>query len=176
MPDHARRSLPERMRHPGPKRAGKAARASSGYRDDRASSRPRQNVLSWPGGGSRRSGLRSPAHVALNGVFMSDGVVNTFAVTARSGPLVARIWGLAGLCRPVPVSHRLSLARFVAAGTLWIGAEGIAGLLLIAVVFPGQSADPGIEGHDLDGKQAISFGPHLATGLWWIWVLGQQPV
>ena len=65
--------------------------------------------------------------------------------------------------------------KFVAAGTLWIGAEGIPGLLLIAVV----SALVSLlilrsEGHDLDGKQAISFGPHLAIGLWWIWVLGQQ--
>jgi len=67
--------------------------------------------------------------------------------------------------------------KFVAAGTLWIGAEGIPGLLLIAVV----SALVSLlilrsEGHDLDGKQAISFGPHLAIGLWWIWVLGQPPV
>ena len=67
--------------------------------------------------------------------------------------------------------------KFVAAGSLWIGAEGIPGLLLIAVV----SALVSLlilrrEGHDLDGKQAISFGPHLANGLWWIWVLGQQAV
>jgi leader peptidase (prepilin peptidase)/N-methyltransferase len=63
--------------------------------------------------------------------------------------------------------------KFVAAGTLWIGLEGIPGLLLIAVV----SALASLlilrsEGHDLDGKQAISFGPHLAVSLWWIWVLG----
>ncbi|WP_082649657.1 prepilin peptidase [Bradyrhizobium lablabi] len=65
--------------------------------------------------------------------------------------------------------------KFVAAGTLWIGVEGIPGLLLIAVV----SALASLlilrsEGHELDRKQAISFGPHLAIGLWWIWVLGQQ--
>lgn len=62
--------------------------------------------------------------------------------------------------------------KFVAAGTLWIGAEGVTGLLMIAVV----SALVSLlilksEGHDLDGKQAISFGPHLALGLWWIWVV-----
>ncbi|ANW05438.1 hypothetical protein LMTR13_09750 [Bradyrhizobium icense] len=67
--------------------------------------------------------------------------------------------------------------KFVAAGTLWIGAEGIPGLLLIAVA----SALVSLlilrsEGHDLHGKQAISFGPHLAIGLWWIWVLGQPPI
>jgi leader peptidase (prepilin peptidase)/N-methyltransferase len=67
--------------------------------------------------------------------------------------------------------------KFVAAGTLWIGAEGIPGLLLIAVV----SALASLlilraQGHDLHGKQAISFGPHLAIGLWWVWVLGPQPI
>jgi leader peptidase (prepilin peptidase)/N-methyltransferase len=67
--------------------------------------------------------------------------------------------------------------KFVAAGTLWIGAEGIPGLLLIAVV----SALVSLlilrsEGYDLHGKQAISFGPHLAIGLWWVWVLGPQPI
>jgi len=67
--------------------------------------------------------------------------------------------------------------KFVAAGTLWIGAEGIPGLLLIAVI----SALVSLlilraQGHDLHGKQAISFGPHLAVGLWWVWVLGPQPI
>jgi leader peptidase (prepilin peptidase)/N-methyltransferase len=64
--------------------------------------------------------------------------------------------------------------KFVAAGTLWVGMEGVPGLLLIAVA----SALISLlilksEGHQLEGKQAISFGPHLAIGLWWIWVLGQ---
>ena len=67
--------------------------------------------------------------------------------------------------------------KFVAAGTLWIGAEGIPVVLLIAVV----SALVSLlilraQGHELHGKQAISFGPHLAIGLWWVWVLGPQPV
>ena len=67
--------------------------------------------------------------------------------------------------------------KFVAAGTLWVGAEGIPGLLLIAVL----SALVSLlilrtQGHDLHGKQAISFGPHLAVGLWWMWVLGSQPI
>ena len=61
--------------------------------------------------------------------------------------------------------------KFVAAGTLWVGAEGIPALLLIAVA----SALVSLlilraQGHELDGKQAISFGPHLAIGLWWVWV------
>jgi leader peptidase (prepilin peptidase)/N-methyltransferase len=63
--------------------------------------------------------------------------------------------------------------KLIAAGTLWIGAEGIPGLLLIAVV----SALVSLlilrsEGYDLHGKQAISFGPHLAIGLWLTWVAG----
>jgi leader peptidase (prepilin peptidase)/N-methyltransferase len=29
-----------------------------------------------------------------------------------------------------------------------------------------------LDGYDLHGQQAISFGPHLAIGLWWIWLLG----
>jgi leader peptidase (prepilin peptidase) / N-methyltransferase len=67
--------------------------------------------------------------------------------------------------------------KFLAAGTLWVGAEGISGQLLIAVV----SALVSLlilraQGHELHGKQAISFGPHLAIGLWWVWVLGPQPI
>ena len=67
--------------------------------------------------------------------------------------------------------------KFIAAGTLWIGAEGIPGLLLIAVL----SALVSLlimrsQGHELHGKQVISFGPHLAVGLWWVWVLGPQPI
>lgn len=67
--------------------------------------------------------------------------------------------------------------KFVAAGTLWIGAGGIPVVLLIAVV----SALVSLlilraQGHQLHGKQAISFGPHLAMGLWWVWVLGPQPI
>lgn len=67
--------------------------------------------------------------------------------------------------------------KFLAAGTLWVGSEGIPGLLLIAVV----SALVSLlilraQGYELHGKQAISFGPHLAIGLWWVWVLGPQAV
>jgi leader peptidase (prepilin peptidase)/N-methyltransferase len=67
--------------------------------------------------------------------------------------------------------------KFVAAGSLWVGAEGIPVVLLIAVA----SALVSLlilraQGRELHGKQAISFGPHLAIGLWWVWVLGPQPV
>jgi leader peptidase (prepilin peptidase)/N-methyltransferase len=61
--------------------------------------------------------------------------------------------------------------KFATAGVLWIGIEGVPGLLLVAVL----SAVASLlilkaEGHDLDGKQAISFGPHLAIGIWLIWI------
>lgn len=67
--------------------------------------------------------------------------------------------------------------KFVAAGTLWVGADGIPVVLLIAVV----SALVSLlilraQGQRLHGKHAISFGPHLAIGVWWVWVLGPQPI
>jgi leader peptidase (prepilin peptidase) / N-methyltransferase len=63
--------------------------------------------------------------------------------------------------------------KFVTAAVLWIGLEGIPGLLLVAVL----SAIASLlvlkaEGHELHGRQAISFGPHLAVGLWVIWISG----
>jgi leader peptidase (prepilin peptidase) / N-methyltransferase len=63
--------------------------------------------------------------------------------------------------------------KFVAAGTFWIGVEGMPGLLLIAVL----SALVSLlilraQGHELHGNHAISFGPHLALGLWLTWVAG----
>jgi leader peptidase (prepilin peptidase)/N-methyltransferase len=63
--------------------------------------------------------------------------------------------------------------KFVTAATLWIGIQGVPVLLLTAVL----SALVSLlimrgEGHDLDGQQAISFGPHLAVGLWLAWLAG----
>jgi leader peptidase (prepilin peptidase)/N-methyltransferase len=63
--------------------------------------------------------------------------------------------------------------KFATAGVLWIGIEGVPELLLVAVL----SALTSLlilkaEGCDLDGKQAISFGPHLALGLWLTWIAG----
>jgi leader peptidase (prepilin peptidase)/N-methyltransferase len=63
--------------------------------------------------------------------------------------------------------------KFLAAAALWVGISGMPGLLLVAVL----SAVVSLlilraEGQDLDGKQAISFGPHLAVGLWLIWIAG----
>jgi leader peptidase (prepilin peptidase)/N-methyltransferase len=63
--------------------------------------------------------------------------------------------------------------KFVTAATLWVGISCIPAVLLTAVL----SALVSLlilraEGHELDGKQAISFGPHLAVGLWLVWVAG----
>jgi leader peptidase (prepilin peptidase)/N-methyltransferase len=66
--------------------------------------------------------------------------------------------------------------KFATAGVLWVGIEGVPGLLLLAVF----SALASLlilkwEGHELSAKQAISFGPHLAIGLWLAWVAGPLP-
>lgn len=63
--------------------------------------------------------------------------------------------------------------KFVTAAALWIGIQGVPILLLMAVL----SAVVSLlimcaEGHDLHGQKAVSFGPHLAVGLWLTWVAG----
>jgi leader peptidase (prepilin peptidase)/N-methyltransferase len=63
--------------------------------------------------------------------------------------------------------------KFVAAATLWIGIYAVPVLLLIAVLSALISlVIMRAEGHDLHGRQAVSFGPHLAVGLWLTWVAG----
>lgn len=61
--------------------------------------------------------------------------------------------------------------KFATAGVLWIGIGAVPPLLMIAVL----SAFASLlilkaEGHRLNGKAAISFGPHLAVGLWLNWI------
>jgi leader peptidase (prepilin peptidase)/N-methyltransferase len=66
--------------------------------------------------------------------------------------------------------------KFATAGVLWIGIEGVPALLLVAVLSALASlVILKVEGYDLDGKQAISFGPHLAVGLWLTWIVGPLP-
>ena len=67
--------------------------------------------------------------------------------------------------------------KFATAGALWIGIEGVPVMILLAVF----SALASLlilkaEGHELSAKQAISFGPHLAVGLWLAWISGPLPV
>jgi leader peptidase (prepilin peptidase)/N-methyltransferase len=63
--------------------------------------------------------------------------------------------------------------KFATAGVLWVGIEAVPGMLLMAVVSALASlVILKTEGHRLSSKQAISFGPHLAIGLWLSWILG----
>ena len=60
--------------------------------------------------------------------------------------------------------------KFLGASVFWVGIESVPQLLVVAVLsdFPSLIILK-LEGHELHGKQAISFGPHLAIGLWWTW-------
>jgi leader peptidase (prepilin peptidase)/N-methyltransferase len=63
--------------------------------------------------------------------------------------------------------------KFVTAAALWIGIPGVPVLLLLAVLSALISlVIMRAEGHDLHGQQAVSFGPHLAVGLWLTWIAG----
>jgi len=63
--------------------------------------------------------------------------------------------------------------KFATAGVLWIGIEGVPELLLVAVFSALASlVILRAEGCELKGNQAISFGPHLAIGLWLTWIFG----
>jgi leader peptidase (prepilin peptidase)/N-methyltransferase len=63
--------------------------------------------------------------------------------------------------------------KFLTAGVLWIGIEAVPILLMVAVLSAFISlVILRTEGHSLSGKQAISFGPHLAVALWLTWIAG----
>ena len=63
--------------------------------------------------------------------------------------------------------------KFVAAAALWTGIAGVPILLLVAVLSAIISlVIIRLEGHELDGQQAIAFGPHLAVALWLTWAAG----
>jgi len=67
--------------------------------------------------------------------------------------------------------------KFVAAAALWIGIHNVPAMLLIAVLSAVISLlIMRAEGQDLHGQQAVSFGPHLAVGLWLTWVAGPLPL
>ncbi|MGA7998218.1 MAG: A24 family peptidase [Bradyrhizobium sp.] len=64
--------------------------------------------------------------------------------------------------------------KFLTVAVLWIGIEGLPELLLAAVLSALASlVILKLEGYDLHAKQAISFGPHLAVGLWLAWLAGR---
>jgi len=60
--------------------------------------------------------------------------------------------------------------KFLGASVLWVGAEGVPVLLLVSVCSAVASlAILKLNGEELHGQRAISFGPHLAVGVWWVW-------
>jgi leader peptidase (prepilin peptidase)/N-methyltransferase len=61
--------------------------------------------------------------------------------------------------------------KFATAAVLWIGIEAAPRMLIIAVISAIASlAILRAGGHSLHRQQAISFGPHLALGLWLSWI------
>jgi leader peptidase (prepilin peptidase)/N-methyltransferase len=77
-------------------------------------------------------------------------------------------------CRSIRGYDGLGLGdvKFGTAAVLWIGLGEVPALLLIAVFSAFLSLlILKTEGFSLSGKQAISFGPHLAMGLWLMWTL-----
>jgi leader peptidase (prepilin peptidase)/N-methyltransferase len=66
--------------------------------------------------------------------------------------------------------------KFVAAGALWIDIENVSVLLLIAVLSAFVSLSVlRADCHELEGRDSIPFGPHLAMGLWATWILAALP-
>lgn len=60
--------------------------------------------------------------------------------------------------------------KFVGAASLWIGFAALPGAVLIAVGSALASILlAGSERYEVDGRPAIPFGPHLATGIWLTW-------
>lgn len=126
---------------------------------------PDSMVVPLAAGGALQAWLWAPADFWWRGA----EAILVFAATALFRSAYRWLRGFDGL--------GFGDVKFVAAATLWIGMEGVPALMLIAVV----SALISLlilksEGHELNGKQAISFGPHLAVGLWWVWGLGHQTV
>jgi leader peptidase (prepilin peptidase)/N-methyltransferase len=97
------------------------------------------------------------------------GALAVFAVGALLRALYRRARGFDGL--------GFGDVKFVPAAVFWVGIQGMPALLLVAVMSAAISlVIMRAEGHELDGRQAISFGPHLAVGLWLVWVAGPLPV
>lgn len=67
--------------------------------------------------------------------------------------------------------------KFLFAGALWIGLEGLPALLLLAVLSAAVSLlILRMGGTRLSRSDALSFGPHLAVALWLVWVIGPWPI
>lgn len=79
--------------------------------------------------------------------------------------LYERARGVAGL--------GLGDAKLLAAGAAWVGGEGIPTVLLVgavsALVFAGLGR---VVGRPMDRMTRLPFGPFLAIGIWFVWLLG----
>jgi leader peptidase (prepilin peptidase)/N-methyltransferase len=63
--------------------------------------------------------------------------------------------------------------KLIAAGTLWVGPSGVLSMLLWSSVtgllhFLAKS----VLGAELSAGSRIPFGPHLALGIWLVWLFG----
>src|SRR5689334_6695252 len=75
--------------------------------------------------------------------------------------------------------HGLGLGdvKFGAAAVIWTGIEAAPRLLIVAVLSALTSlAILRVDGYRLERQQAISFGPHLAIGLWLTWLMALMQV
>jgi leader peptidase (prepilin peptidase)/N-methyltransferase len=62
--------------------------------------------------------------------------------------------------------------KFVTAGVIWVGLEGVPVLMLIAVLSALASlAIVRARGETVSAVHPIAFGPHLALGLWLAWLI-----
>ena len=92
---------------------------------------------------------------------------------AEAGLFFAAGWLFRAGYRRVRGHHGLGFGdvKFAAAAVIWIGIEAAPRLLIMAVLSALASlVILRIEGHRLHRQQAISFGPHLAIGLWLSWL------
>ena len=95
------------------------------------------------------------------------------ALAALTGGL--GFWALAGLYRKLRGREGLGLgdAKLLAAGGAWAGPFGLPGVILAAAVAGLAFAlIRRLAGRPLDATTELPFGPHLALGIWLVWLYG----
>ena len=93
---------------------------------------------------------------------------------SEAGLFFAAGWLFRAGYRRVRGHHGLGFGdvKFATAAVIWIGIEAAPRLLIMAVLSALASlVILRIEGHRLHRQQAISFGPHLAIGVWLSWLV-----
>lgn len=92
------------------------------------------------------------------------GVV-AFGLLRAVGFIYGRMRGVDGL--------GLADADLLAAGAVWVGFDGLGATLLYAVASALLSAAiMRAQGQKLSRRSALPFGPHLAAGIWLVWIFG----